>query len=180
MLYQAFVANFSYGVYVVAMSYGVYVVAMSDDVVGGRILQIVITSIPPSAITLHRAKIIAVTKPVLGWLYNDKIIERGYLTDEDFSSWVFGSNESTKESIDLKAILMSWCKLWYAIYKKLKGDRSGPRCFVSMPPLNLFKLASRFVYNKGKGGLDSKGTEQEARFRPPVKVSFESKYILCE
>jgi hypothetical protein len=46
-----------------------------------------------------------------------------------------------------------------------------------MPPLNLFKLASQFVYNKGKGGLD-KGTEQEARIRPKVKVAFETKYIL--
>jgi hypothetical protein len=63
-------------------------------------------------------------------------------------------------------------------YKKLKGDRSGPGCFIPMPPLNLFKLASQFVYNKGKGGLD-KGTEQEARIlRPKVKVAFEGKYIL--
>jgi hypothetical protein len=46
-----------------------------------------------------------------------------------------------------------------------------------MPPLILFKLASRFVYNKGKGGLDN-GTEQEARIRPKVKVAFETKYIL--
>ena len=53
----------------------------------------------------------------------------------------------------------------------------GPSCFLPMPPLNLFKLASQFVYNKGKGGLD-KGTEQEARIRPKVKVAFETKYIL--
>jgi hypothetical protein len=77
----------------------------------------------------------------------------------------------------LKKILKSRCELWYAYYKKLKGDRTGPSCFLPMPPLILFKLASRFVYNKGKGGLDN-GTEQEARIRPKVKVAFETKYIL--
>jgi hypothetical protein len=105
-------------------------------------------------------------------LFNPNIVEQGYLTTEDFPSWVVA-----RESMDLKAILMSRCKLWYAFYKKLKGNRSGPGCFIPMPPLNLFKLASQFVYNKGKGGLD-KGTEQEARIRPKVKVAFEGKYIL--
>jgi hypothetical protein len=106
-------------------------------------------------------------------LFNPNIVERGYLTTEDFPSWVVASSES----MDLKAILMSRCKLWYAFYKKLKGDQSGPGCFIPMPHSNLFKLASQFVYNKGKGGLD-KGTEQEAHIRPKVKVAFEGKYIL--
>jgi hypothetical protein len=66
VLRQAFVAGFSYGV---------YVVAMLDDVIGGRILQIVVASIPSSAITLHHARIVAVAQPVLGWLYNDAIME---------------------------------------------------------------------------------------------------------
>jgi hypothetical protein len=46
-----------------------------------------------------------------------------------------------------------------------------------MPPLNSFKLASQFVCDKGKGGLD-KAAKQEARIRPRAKVSFESKCIL--
>jgi hypothetical protein len=120
VLHQAFVAGFSYGV---------YVVAMSDDVVGGRILQIDVASIPYSARTLHGARLIAVAEPVLlGWLLNPNIVGRGYLTTEDFPSWVVAS-----ESMDLKAILMLRYKLWYAFYKKLKGDRSGLSCFIPMP-----------------------------------------------
>jgi hypothetical protein len=174
MLHQAFVANFGVGV---------YVVAMSNDEDGGSIVQIVVATITNSARALHRARLEAVTKPVLGWLYKEEIIERGYLRNEDFPSWVVDSNTSnidestSNESMDVKTILMSRCKLWYAFYKKLKGGRSGPGCIIPMPPLNLFKLASQFVYNKGKGGLD-KATEQEARIRPRAKVSFESKYIL--
>jgi hypothetical protein len=118
-----------------------------------------------------------VAQPALGWLYNDDIIERGYLINDDFPSWVVDSDESMDGSMNMIAILMSRCKWWYAFYKKLKGDRSGTACFIPMPPLNLFKSETQFVYNKGKGVLD-KGTEQEARIRPKVKVAFEGKNIL--
>ncbi len=48
MLHQAFVANFGVGV---------YVVAMSDDVVGGKILQIVVVTITKTGLETSRNNI---------------------------------------------------------------------------------------------------------------------------
>ena len=56
----------------------------------------------------HCLKIITVRLkvhfPLLGWIHNDVCIERGYLEDTDFPSWV---------TEDLRGIIHTRVKLWY-------------------------------------------------------------------
>lgn len=154
VLHQAYVTGFDVGVYVVSN--------LSRNL-GGTITQLVFITFTTSIKRTHASKVKKIAEPLLGWMYNENLIRRGYCMDTDFPDWF---------PMDSQRVIRSRCPLWFAAYRKIADIHHGP-----MLPLNLFKQSVQFVYNKGKGGLD-KATELEERIRPRLNVSFESKYIV--
>ena len=98
-------------------------------------------------------KLFRIIVPFLhGWIHKRQIIERGYLLDEDFPSWVTQAQRAT---------MSSHYQLWAAHEKKVKViDKLLEETIEYSPlcPVHVFKHAFQFLYNKGKGGLD-KSTE---------------------
>lgn len=148
---------------VTGLDHAVYVVSVVDDE-EGRVLQIVIANVFEHQRQEHINRLLTYTKPLLAWLHSDIPMERGYLIEDDFPPWVLPQQAS---------ILASRVKMWYAFMAYIRTDDGK---YVPTRPLNLFKHAVQFLYNKGKGGLD-KATELEERIRGGSKSSFETKYI---
>ena len=157
VLHQAWVCGLDVGVYVVSK------VANNQ----GTLLQIVVATISQEAKANHESNLVAIARPLLGWIYNEVVLEKGFLEDEDFPAWLRNDEEC-------KEIFKTRSKLFFAYYKKIKVDGS----FQPLMPVNLFKHATQHAYNKGKPGLD-KNTEHERTIKlQDAKVSFETKHIL--
>jgi len=123
----------------------VYVVSILDEQNGRKLLQIVICKVEKMHIVRHLEKLVHLGQHLMGWLYDPSVIDRGYLINEDFPTWVTLVDRET---------LTSRSYMWCAMYKKIKRvDRITP-----CKPIHLFKAKTQYIYNKGKGGLD-KSTE---------------------
>ena len=91
----------------------------------GSIVQIVVITFSPEVVSTHMKSLLNVTRPLIGWIYYQDIIAKGYLVDKDFPKWI--DNEA-------RTILKSRCRLFYAHYKKIKTGSA----FQPTQPLKLY------------------------------------------
>ena len=126
-------------------------------------------------------------KNVVGWLHKTRLVEKGYLVDSDFPSWV---------SEEQRGTIKSRYQLWSAHERIVKEDEQdfdesstssdsdtdedlfGDKKvkYNPFPPIYVIKHGFLMRYNKGKGGLD-KNTEVREFLRPSTAMPFEPKYI---
>ena len=77
LLHQAYVCGFRFGVYIVSIVNG-------EE--GGTIAQIVYFAISHESISEHGYHLMRIVQPLLGWIFERSVIQRGYLRSEDFPS----------------------------------------------------------------------------------------------
>ena len=149
---------------VTGLDYGVYVVSKVDDL-EGCIIQIIIVHMSQDVKDGYSKSIQKLGSALLEWLYNDEVIIRGYLLDNDFPEWL--------QDLSLRKIVKSRVKLWYAHFKKIQ-IRLG--VWRPLYPCLLYKHSQQYLYNKSKAGLD-KNTEHSERLRHTIGMKFETKYL---
>jgi hypothetical protein len=123
------------------------------------------------------------TYPLLGWLYHDRVLDRGYLRDDDFPDWL------TEEQ---KNVFRSRYPMWCALYNKIRNrvvdngngeDDSenapiGDDSFHPMKPVSILKHYQQYQYNKSKWGLDKNTEFNERVLGDGIQLCVESRYII--
>ena len=106
----------------------------------------------------------SIGKCLLGWVYNDEVIDKGCFDVDDIPSWMEGN---------MLDIIQSRAQLIYGHYNLSCKDGE----YKPTPPLQLYKRHVQLRYNQGKPGLD-KNTEIGLRVYHSQPTLFETKYVL--
>ena len=139
-----------------------YVISKVEES-GGSIIQIIIFSVTAHERISHGIRLKRVADPLIQWMHNDALIEKGYVKDTDIPNWI---EEPTRD------IIISQCKLWYVHYKRLRTNNN----ISPSRPILLYIQLTQFDYNKEKPGLD-KNTELSKRLCYNSPDAFENKYF---
>ena len=102
---------------------------------------------------------------LVGWLYEDDIIKRGYLIENDFPSLL--CNEDTHIEV-----IKSRCKLLYAYLNKITLNGK----FQAVSPVHLYKHHVQMRYNSGNAGID-KSIELGLRVDRTSLLTFDTNYV---
>ena len=141
------------------MSYGVLAIAKVEEG-EGSLIQTVIVKIDDTQRQAHAAPLKSTGEALLGWMYEQNILSRGYLLPEDYPEWMTPEQEQ---------VAISRFKLWAAHYNRVKGDRTQHQ---PTYPVGVYKHSQQYNYNKGKWGLD-KNTEVSENVSIVAKLKFE-------
>ena len=107
------------------------------------IVQTVIVSFLSESLEEYLQLITKLSSSIRGWLYENKVMERGYLCDTDFPEWL------EKDEI-VKNIMISRSRLFYAHHKKISEGGN----YQSIEPVRFYKTYRQVRYNIAKPGLN--------------------------
>ena len=108
-----------------------------------------------------------IAKPLLGWMYHETILKRGYIIDSNLPKWMTEDN---------RKVVLSRSKLWVAHYWKIRNSKDGT--ITPPPPLHMYKHGLAAIYNAGKPGVDQSTELSMSIVLNNAKLALEPKYIL--
>lgn len=152
---------------VTGLDYGIFVTSKQDSGEEESIVQIVVVKILESDKRDVSEFMLRVGDELVGWIYEEAIMTRGYLMDTDFPHWLASTSGEAK-------LIKSQYRLWVAQYKKIRADGVT---YIPARPLYSYEYSAQHLYNQAKKGLGQKHKEACQHFSIDIKASLETKYV---
>lgn len=141
--------------------WGVFITAKVEEG-QGSIVQILFVQFTEEEKKQYERILLRLANPLNDWLFDEEVINRGYLEPHDFPTWL---------SSEQRDIIESRFKMWSAFYTRALHVKA-------FMPVGQLKLSINYEYNKQKWGLDM-CTENYVKISyGSVSLLFETKYIL--